>query len=116
MLNYLRVVALALLVSTSAVAQTKVIVCWIEPTPRVNNNPFSQDNELRVRRGGIDLMQRDQLDMTRIALPPELRARPVRDAKQINLLVPLKWESRHCEVADREPNAFNSTEPWRKSF
>ena len=102
-LNYLRVVALALLVSTPAVAQTKVIVCFIEPIPRVNHNPFSQDSELRVREGGIDLMQRDQLDMTRIALPPEL-ARPVRDAKQINLLVPLKWESRHCQVADREPN------------
>lgn len=107
MLNYLRVVALALLVSTQAVAQTKVIVCWIEPTPRVNNNPFSQDNELRVRKGGIDLMQRGQLDMTRFALPPELRARPVRDVKQMNLLVPLvplKWDSRHCQVADCLPN------------
>jgi hypothetical protein len=104
MLNYLWVAALALLVSTPAVAQTKVIVCWVEPTLHVNNNPFSQDNELRVRKGGIDLLQRDQLDMTRIALPPELRARPVGDAKQINLLVPLKRESRNCQVADREPN------------
>jgi hypothetical protein len=104
MLNYSRVVALALLVSTPVVAQTKVIVCWIEPPPRLNNNPFSQDNELRVRQGGLDLMPRDQLDMTRIALPHEPRARPVRDANQIDLLVPLKWESRHCQVADREPN------------
>ena len=79
------------------------MVCWTEQTPRFDKNPFSQDNELRVRKSGIDLMQVDQLDLTRIALPTELMARPVRDTRQINLPV-LKWQSGLCQLADRLPN------------
>jgi len=93
MLKHLRVVAFALLLWAPAAAQTreKVLVCWDEdPPPHVNNNPFSRDKELRVRKGVIDLLQRDQRDMTRVALPPELKARQLRDARQINLLVPFK--------------------------
>ena len=106
MLKHLRVVAFALLLWPFAVAQSKVkvIVCWDDSTPHVKNNPFSRNKELRVSKGAIDLIQRDQVDMTRVPLPPELKARQVRDARQINLLGPLKWESHCCQVADREPN------------
>jgi len=102
MLYCLRAAILALLVSIPVVAQTKVTVCWIEPALSVKDSPFSHE-QIKLQ-GRVDLIQRDKLDWTRIVIPPELRARPIENAKPLNLLVPLSSESRHCQIADRLPN------------
>jgi hypothetical protein len=103
-----RVVSLALLISTSVMAQTKVYVCWEEQTvPFVKNNPFPQHvpfRELVVRQSTIELIQRNGIDLTRIVPPREFSVgyRTEANGSEINLLAPLCWKSRRCQIADRD--------------
>jgi hypothetical protein len=90
--------------SAKVVAHTKVMIRWIDPLTYVNDNPFSQHREFSVPKGGTDLIQRIPLDMTRISLPPDMRTRSERDAKQMNPLAPLRWDSGRCQIADLAPN------------